>query len=83
MADDHDFETRFGELHDQIYAVQLLLLSHVAACDLLDDAPTQGTLEIAKSQIDSLKVSRARVALRLQLLCDEVEKVAEGDRPRT
>ena len=70
-------EVRLEELADQIYALQLLLMSHIAACDLLDDPPTLGTFEIAQSQIDSLiESNRLRVAIRLQAICDELREVS-------
>lgn len=72
-------DKRLEALADHIYAVQLLLLSHIASCDLLDDAPTQGALEIAQSQIDSLiQAERLRVAIRLQAMCDELRDVSSA-----
>ncbi len=66
-------EDPLAELRDHIYAIQQLLLSHVAASE-----HPEATIEIAKTQSDAaLAQGRNGVAIRLDAMIDQLRRVCE------
>lgn len=65
---------RIGELQDQIYAIQQLLLAHIHAFDDVSRDATDETFAIVRHQADSaLATGRNRVAIRLDGMVEQLK----------
>lgn len=74
-----DISTRLDELTDHIFAVQLMLLSHMAATEKCLPGSLEDTLELARVQGDSaLQRGRNRIAIRLDMMTETMRQWSMG-----
>lgn len=75
----NDISTRLDELTDHVFAVQLMLLSHIAATEKYLPGSLEETLVLARQQGNSaLQRGRNRIAIRLDMMTESLRQWSMG-----
>ncbi len=68
-------EDDLAKLKDHIAAIEVMLLSHIMATDIVAEGTAKATIDIARSQRDTMtEAGRGRVAVHLNAMVDQLDQ---------